>query len=103
MNARLEDILVIEGVEDASNEEYYKAMQRQINEGVIWKMQGSMGRAAMDALKSGSCMCAKAPCKDYWGNTVPSRDMLQPGSFGTYEFVVERMGQEWADAMAAIE
>lgn len=102
MNDRLEDILIIEGAEDASNDEYYEAMQRQINGGVIWKLQGSAGRAAMDALKSGNCLCAKAPCKDYYGNTVPSRDMLQPGRFGTEEFVAKINGAEYAARMANI-
>lgn len=102
MNDRLEDIIIIEGNIDAEPEEYFEAMQRQINDGVIWRLQGSMGRAAMDAIKSGNCMCAKAPCKDYWGNTVPARDMLQPGSFGTKEFVAEKMGDEYANRMAAI-
>lgn len=102
MNARLNDILIIEGVEDASNDEYYEAMQRQINEGVIWKMQGSMGRAAMNAIKGGFCMCAKVACSDYWGNRVPARTDLQPGTFGTEEFVADRNGADYAARMAAI-
>jgi hypothetical protein len=102
MNDRLNDILIIEGNIDIEPEEYFEALQRQINEGVIWKLQGSMGRTAMDAIKAGNCMCAKVPCKDYWGNTVPSRDMLQPGTFGTEQYVINIMGADYAARMAAI-
>jgi hypothetical protein len=100
----LNDYLLIDGTEAAEDQfEYFAALQRQINNGSIWAMQGSCGRAAMDAIKSGDCMCAVVAGRDYWGNRVPARTDLQPGTFGTYEFVLERNGVEWADKMAAID
>jgi hypothetical protein len=82
--------------------EYYAGLQAEINSGTIWLMQGSAGRAAMDAIKGGYCMVGKAARKDYWGNTVPAREMLEAGSFGTYDFVAEHQGPEWADRMQEV-
>ena len=39
---------------DADNGlDYLKALQRRINDGSIWKFEGSAGRAAMDAINPG--------------------------------------------------
>lgn len=58
-------------------------MQNRINDGSCWLMEGSYGRAAMANLESGACMLPTECHSDYWGNTVPSRDMLQDGTKGT--------------------
>jgi hypothetical protein len=79
--------------------EQAQAMQRQINSGTIWSLQGSMGRAAMDMINSGRCMVGKEAHSDYWGNLVPSRDMLKAGTKGTPDFVIEHMGKEWLDEL----
>ncbi len=100
----LNDYLIIDGSEDVADEfEYYAALQRQINNGQIWLMQGSCGRAAMGAIESGKCLCAHYTCRDAYGSVVPSRKVLEPGTKGTYDFVRERSGLEWADKMAAID
>lgn len=62
-----------------------KGLQDSINDGSIWKFEGSMGRRAMDALDSGECMLPKKFTFDYYGNKLPSRDVLQKGSKGTYQ------------------
>jgi hypothetical protein len=97
----LDDIEMIEGG-DGTVQEYYEAIQKAINSGMGWKMQGSYGRTMMDAIKSGCCMLGVHRAQDYYGNTIPSRDDVEPGTFGSYEYVIEMQGQEWADNMGEI-
>lgn len=70
----------------------YDGQQESITTGLVWKMEGSAGRAAMDLLEAGICMLPKERLKDYWGSTVPSRDDLEPGSKGTFKNCAEFWG-----------
>lgn len=63
----------------------YYGLQQRIDTGVVWQMEGSAGRDAMEALRVGVCMLPKKDHYDYYGNCVPSRDKLQKGSKGTYQ------------------
>lgn len=97
-----EDVMMVEGVEGyGAEDEMTKAMamQRIINAG-HWGLQGSFGRAMMDAIKSGYCLLGKNGARDYYGNYIPSRDQVEAGTKGSYDYVAEAMGAEWADAMA---
>jgi len=60
-------------------------LQASIDNGTAWCMEGSWGRAAMSALESGACFLPEEAYKDYWGNTVPARGMLEPGTKGTID------------------
>jgi hypothetical protein len=40
---------------------------------------------------------------DYYGNVIPSRDDVQEGTPGSYEYVIEMHGQEWADIMGDLK
>lgn len=103
MTTMLHDYMIIDGTDEAEDSfEYHAALQRQINSGTIWHMQGACGRAAMDAITAGACLCAFVGSRDYWGNYVPARSDLKPGTKGTHDYVRERMGEEWAAKMAAI-
>lgn len=82
--------------EDVDFEEHVLAVQRRINDGSIWHFEGSAGREAMDLIKSGWCLLPKQAHKDYWGNTVPSRDVLKKGTFGTWGYVEQHRGRSWA-------
>lgn len=97
----LNDINTIESDEDVSEEEYFLSIQRAINSGA-WSLQGSYGRTMMDAINAGRCVLGKTRARDYWGNTIPSRDDVKQGTKGSYEFVAEAMGTEWADMMAEV-
>jgi hypothetical protein len=77
--------MTIETIEKLQKENDLTEMQDMINSGQVWKMEGSMGRSAMDLLRSGACILPTMPRKDYWGNTVPSRDMVAPGTMGSLE------------------
>jgi len=62
----------------------FSEMQNLINSGTVWKMEGAMGRKAMEYLRSGACMLPKKTFKDYYGNTIPSREHLEDGTLGTF-------------------
>ena len=95
----LHDIDLIEGETTCTEAEYFESIQRAINSG-MWGLQGSYGRTMMDAISSGDCMLGVHDARDYYGNHIPSRDQVQEGTKGSYEFVIARRGQEWADRMA---
>lgn len=63
----------------------YYELQENINSGLCWLLEGSYGRAAMDALESGLCMLPLKQRIDYYGNRVPSRNMLKPNTKGTFK------------------
>lgn len=96
----LNDIEVIEdGAE--SELEYYESIQKAINSG-MWGLQGSYGRVMMDAIKGGYCLLGHSQARDYYGNTIPSRDDVEEGTKGSYEYVARFMGDEWANMMGDI-
>ena len=95
----LDDINTIECDEEATMEEYYLAIQRVIHSG-MWGLQGSYGRTMMDAISAGLCLLGHNDARDYYGNHIPSRDQVQAGTKGSYDFVVAERGQDWADMMA---
>lgn len=61
--------------------------QRMIDDGVVWHFQGSYGRQAMALIEAGRCMLGPHGCRDYYGNYVPSRTEVQPGTKGSPEYV----------------
>lgn len=96
----LEDVRTIEEDEEATPMQVALSLQRAINSG-MWSLQGSYGRAMMGAIEAGQCMLGHNRAKDYWGNTIPARTDVQPGTKGSREFVAEHMGEEWAKTMEA--
>ena len=95
----LNDINIIEGEDETSEVEYYSAIQKAINTG-MWGLQGSYGRTMMEAISAGYCLLGRNDARDYYGNHIPSRDQVQAGTKGSYDFVVAERGQDWADLMA---
>jgi hypothetical protein len=96
----LNDINNIECDDEVSQLDYYLGLQRAINSG-MWGLQGSYGRAMMGAIESGHCMLGAKSARDYYGNGIPSRNDVQPGTKGSYDFVIDNMGLEWAREMEA--
>lgn len=95
---RLEDVDIIEG--GATGEPaYFEALQRAINGGEGWKFQGSYGRAMMAAIEEGRCLLGPQPAQDAYGNAIPSRSDVKPGTKGSREFVAARHGETWAVRM----
>lgn len=58
-------------------------LQKMIDSGQAWKMEGHYGRTAMSALEQGACILPETAHQDYYGNTVPSRNSLLNGTKGT--------------------
>lgn len=63
----------------------YNEMQSIIDSGLAWRLEGSIGRQAMQLLEYGACMLPKRSHHDVYGNYIPSRDELEPGSKGTFQ------------------
>lgn len=93
----LDDVLAIEG-EAETEEDYYLAIQRAINSGA-WSLQGSFGRAMMDAIESGRCLLGAKGARDYWGNYIPAREQVKEGTKGSPSFVAGRCGTDWLEMM----
>ncbi len=64
-------------------------MQRLIDNGSVWHLEGTVGRQAMDLLRSGACMLPRQNHKDAYGNYIPSRDDVKPGTTGSYQNAVK--------------
>lgn len=60
-------------------------LQELINTGTAWKLEGSVGRAAMIALRSGACMLPETAHSDYYGNRIPARHEVKEGSMGSLQ------------------
>ena len=60
-------------------------IQSQINSGLAWRLEGSVGRFASDMLEAGVCMLPLISRTDAYGNRVPNRHQIKAGSKGSYE------------------
>ena len=69
-----------------TNEEYIAEMQELINSGTAWKLEGSVGRAAMGLIEAGECILGEVGHYDYYGNYVPSRTEVKSGTKGSVEY-----------------
>jgi hypothetical protein len=79
------------------------AIQCAINSLSAWRMEGSQGRAMMEAIEAGWCMLGLEPTRDYWGNRIPSRTEVKEGTKGSRQYVVDRMGDDWALMLEACD
>lgn len=70
--------------DEAEHERY--SIQKAINTGMAWMLEGSYGRIAMDYINAGACVLGEEPTKDYWGNRIPSRYEVEPGTKGSVEY-----------------
>lgn len=98
------DLHDIEVIEDGCETEleFYESVQNAINSGA-WAFQGSYGRTMMDAIRGGYCLLGHTGSRDYYGNYIPSRDEVEEGTKGSYEYVIRMQGQEWADMMGDLK
>jgi hypothetical protein len=72
--------------EDLTHEELVAEYQQLINSGTAWRLEGSVGRLAMDLIEAGWCTLGETGHTDYWGNYVPSKHEVQPGTKGSEEY-----------------
>jgi hypothetical protein len=76
---------------DLSEAETLILFQRLIDNGTAWKLQGSYGRTAMDLIRCGYCMLGVEGHNDAYGNYIPSRYEVEPGTPGSPEYRTERV------------
>ena len=69
-------------------------LQELIDNGMAWRLEGSVGRAAMDAIENGACILGETGHRDYWGNYIPSRYEVEPGTKGSLEYA-QKMQEGW--------
>jgi len=90
MNTLEAVILISDPTEATEADEYVAAYQELINSGDAWKLEGSIGREAMNLINNGLCMLGEVGHKDYWGNYVPSRYEVQEGTKGSASYCAAR-------------
>jgi hypothetical protein len=79
--------------DDADTDDVIDAYQELINTGACWTMNGDTGRTAMRLIEDGYCILGEVGHRDYWGNYVPSRTEVAPGSKGTIEYAEKLSGE----------
>ena len=97
----LKDVQTLEQDEEVTPFDEASSLQRAIN-GALWSLQGSYGRSMMFAIEAGHCLLGRKGCSDYYGNYIPSRDEVKSGTKGSFDYVVDRMGVDWANKMVDI-
>ena len=81
--ARIEDLWD----EEAPFLDHVAALQELVNTGDAWRLEGSVGREAMELIEAGWITLGEVGHRDYWGNYVPSRTEVEPGTKGSPEYV----------------
>lgn len=76
--------------EEASEEDVIAGYQELINTGMAWRLEGHVGRTAMRLIEDGLCTLGENGHSDYYGNYVPSKHEVEPGTKGSQEFVDRR-------------
>jgi hypothetical protein len=61
-------------------------IQALIDTGDAWMLEGHVGRTCMDAIQFGYAMLGEKSHRDYYGNIIPSRYEVQPGTPGSPEY-----------------
>jgi len=76
--------------DDQTQEEYIENMQELINSGMAWRLEGSVGREAMSMIEGGQCILGEESHTDFYGNRVPSRHEVRPGTKVSPEYMSAR-------------
>jgi len=85
------DIIAYEdgGLDDKRTVKLFQAL---IDSGDCWRRQGPYGRTAMELIESGYCVLGKVGHRDYYGNYVPSRYEVKPGTKGSVAYAKKIRG-----------
>jgi hypothetical protein len=60
--------------------------QSLINTGMAWMLEGHVGRTCMALIEGGQAILGPEGHRDYWGNYVPSREEVEPGTKGSLDY-----------------
>lgn len=83
--------------QDADEDEVVAAYQHLIDTGDAWRLEGHVGRTAAGFIEAGLCILGEEGHRDYWGNYVPGRSEVKPGTKGSIEYARERQPDRWPD------
>lgn len=72
--------------EDATEDDVLDALQTLVNSGAAWHLEGSIGRAAMNAIEAHLIALGEEGHRDAYDNYVPSRHEVLPGTDGAAEY-----------------
>jgi hypothetical protein len=61
-------------------------VQKLIDSGHAWTLEGSVGRYAMQMIEAGHCVLGEEGRTGAYGNYVPSRHEVKPGTKGSVEY-----------------
>ena len=76
--------------DDTTEQELITCYQHLIDTGGAWHLEGHIGHTAMGLIEAGLCTLGSVAHEDYWGNRVPSKHEVMPGSMGSQEYVDAR-------------
>lgn len=69
-------------------------LQKLIDSGLAWKLEGFVGRSAMDALRAGACVLPPDIHCDSYGCPVPSYSIVVDGSQGSVALAEQFLDEE---------
>lgn len=84
-NLSVNDVIAYENGE-LDGDEQVQMFQRMIDDGSAWRLQGCYGRQAMQLIEAGLCTLGSEGHRDAYGNYVPSKFEVQPGTKGSEEY-----------------
>ena len=73
--------------------------QTLIDNGMAWRLEGHIGRQCMAAIEDGYAVLGPVGHRDYWGNYVPSRSEVIPGTKGSIEYANELRAHRGEDPL----
>lgn len=76
--------------DDVTEDEFVVLYQHLVDTGQAWRLEGHVGRTADALLEAGVIMLGEEGHRDYYGNYVPSRHEVEPGTKGSAEYVAAR-------------
>ena len=56
---QFDTVMIAEGAQDATEEEFFAAVQSLIDSGLVWQLQGFFGRLATTLIEDGHCTVAE--------------------------------------------
>lgn len=72
----------------------YMTTQDLIETGNAWMLEGHVGRECMRAIDDGRAVLGRTRHTDYWGNRIPARTDVVPGTVGSQLFAHNLRGHE---------
>ncbi len=69
------------------------SLQRLIDSGAAWRLDGAIERAALRAIRDGTCVLGPQAFRDRWGIRVPSRDEVGPDRPGSIAYANARRSE----------